>query len=535
MYTRYSNNFIHSNKLMTMRKVWFLPILFSAAAVFAQNEKWDGAMLARIRDEGLNHSQVMDIAFYLTDANGPRLMQSPGYFKAANWAKTKLSSWGLQRVTLEPWGHWGRGWELEKFYLALTVPYYKPLIGFPKTFSTGTRGPEHAAVVLLDATDSADLQAYKGKLRSKIVMLVRTDSLALGFGPDATRYTDEQLKELAAYDPNPPALPAKAVSPPAPAQENNKPAHIPLAAAKMLTLAKDFAQAEGALCMLSTSTRNSDGTVFVQNGTAYSPETPDTFNDLAISYEDYMTLQRLLQHQIPVEIDMELRTKTYAGDQKGYNVIGEIPGTDKKLKDQLVMIGGHLDSWQGATGATDNAAGSAVMMEVMRILKTVGFNPRRTIRIALWGGEETGLHGSENYVRNHFMDTVTRKFNVEGDKLSVYFNLDNGTGKIRGIYLQGNQAAKPVFKKWFEPFHDLGAETLTLRNTGGTDFLSFDAIGLPGFQFVQDPMEYGSRTHHSNMDTYDHLSENDLKQAATIIASFVYDAAQDDEKVPRKN
>jgi hypothetical protein len=354
-------------------------------------------------------------------------------------------------------------------------------------------------------------------------MLVRKDSLPLGFSPDARRYTDEELKKMADY-----------VPPVINRTQSSKTYQAYRSAAHFLNLAKDFAKKEGAVSMLSTSTRNSDGTVFVQNGTAYSPETPETFNDLSLSYEDYMTIQRLLQHDIPVEVDMDLRTKLYAQDQQGYNVIAEIPGTDKKLKDQLVMIGGHLDSWQGATGATDNAAGSAVMMEAVRILQHIGFHPRRTIRIALWGGEETGLHGSRNYVKNHFEDTAKKWYNAEGDKLSVYLNLDNGTGKIRGIYLQGNVAAKPVFEKWFEPFHDLGANTLTLMNTGGTDHLSFDAIGLPAFQFIQDPMEYSTRTHHSNMDTYDHLSEADLRQAATIIASFVYDAAQRDEKLPRK-
>lgn len=505
-----------------MKKLLFLPLLLIVAGIYAQSEKQDEVMLAKIRNEGLNHSQVMDIAFYLTDANGPRLMQSPGYFKAANWAKTKLASWGLQHVTLEPWGQWGKGWELEKFYFAMTAPYYKPLISFPKTFTPGTNGLQHASVVLLDAQDSAGLLSYKGKLKDKIVLLVRNDSLPLGFSPDAKRYTDDELKELAAFDPK------------VPVASNRGGNEAFRAAFKFMTQAKDFAEKEGALCMLSTSNRNSDGTVFVQNGGVYTPETPETFNDLAVSYEDYMTLQRLLQHHIPVEIDLELSTKVYAQDQQGYNVIGEITGTDKKLKDQLIMIGGHLDCWQGATGATDNGAGSAVMMEVVRILKTVGFDPRRTIRIALWGGEETGLHGSKNYVKNHFTDTVTKKYNTEGDKLSVYLNLDNGTGKIRGLYLQGNEAAKPIFEKWFEPFHDLGAGTLTLKNTGGTDHLSFDAIGLPGFQFIQDGMEYSSRTHHSNMDTYDHLSGEDLKQAATIIASFVYDAAQSDEKMPRK-
>jgi len=479
------------------------------------------AMMAKIRDEGLNHSQVMEIVYNLTDASGPRLMQSPGYFRAARWAKTKLASWGLENANLEPWGPWGKGWELEKYYLAMTAPYYKPLIGFPKTFSKGTDGLVHAQVLLLDATDSAGLAVYQGQLKDKIVMIRRTDSLTLGFQPDAGRYSDSDLLKLAAFDPKAPVPPSHAYD-----------AYI--AAYRFLTQVKKMAVREGALGILTTSPKNSDGTVFVQNGIPYNGEMEPALNDISIAYEDFMTMQRLLQHQVPVTIDLELRAKIYADDQQGYNVIAEIPGTDQKLKEQLVMIGGHLDSWQGATGATDNAAGSAVMMEVVRILKAVDIKPRRTIRIALWGGEETGLHGSKNYVKNHFTDTATKKFNAAGDKLSVYLNLDNGTGKIRGIYLQGNAAAGPIFDRWFQPFHDLGAKTLTLQNTGGTDFLSFDAIGLPGFQFIQDPMEYGTRTHHSNMDSYDHLSAGDLKQAATIIAAFVYDAAQWDEKIPRK-
>jgi carboxypeptidase Q len=352
-------------------------------------------------------------------------------------------------------------------------------------------------------------------------LIKRTDSLTLGFQSDAIRYTDTELIRLAAFDPRLPVPVSHA-------------ADAYLAAAHFLAEVKKFAIREGALGILTSSTKNTDGTVFVQNGIPYNAEMLPTLNDISIALEDFFTIQRLLQHQIPVAIDLELRAKIYPEDQQGYNVIAEIPGTDPDLKEQLVMIGGHLDCWQASTGATDNAAGSAVMMEVVRILKAIGIRPRRSIRIALWGGEETGLHGSKNYVKNHFMDTLTKKFNAAGDKLSVYLNLDNGTGKIRGIYLQGNTAAGPIFDQWFQPFHDLGASTLTLENTGGTDHLSFDAIGLPGFQFIQDPMEYGSRTHHSNMDSYDHLSSGDLKQAATIIAAFVYDAAQRDEKIPRK-
>jgi Zn-dependent M28 family amino/carboxypeptidase len=297
---------------------------------------------------------------------------------------------------------------------------------------------------------------------------------------------------------------------------------------------KEMILSEGGIGMLSTSPRNAEGTVFVQGGGVFAPNTAANCLDIAVGYEDYMTIQRLLQHQIPVALDADVKSKFITDDVKGYNVLAEIKGTDKKLKDQLVMVGGHLDSWQGATGATDNGAGCAVMMEAVRILKTLGVQPRRTIRIALWGGEETGLFGSRNYVKNHFTDTTTKRFNAEGDKVSVYFNLDNGSGKIRGVFLQGNPGAKPIFAKWLEPFSDLDAKTLTLQNTGSTDHVSFDAIGLPGFQFIQDPIEYSTRTHHSNMDSYDHLQADDLKQAATIIASFIYDACQRDEKIPRK-
>lgn len=505
-----------------MRKDITIPFLLLVNGLFAQKENLDMTMMAKIRDEGINHSQVMDIVFNLTDANGPRLMESPGYFKAANWAKSKLSSWGLENASLEAWGNWGKGWELEKYYLAQTSPYYKPLTGFPKTFSKGTDGLVHASVILLEAKDSAGFTAYEGQLKDKMIMIKRSDTgSTFGLLPDITRYGDSDLLKLAAFDPKAP-VPA------------SKEAESFQAAARFLAQVKKFAIREGAQGILTTSTRNVDGTVFVQNGIPYNSEMIPTLNDISVGYEDFMMMQRLLQHGIPVSVDLDLRTKIFPDEQRGFNVIAEIPGTDKKLKEQIVMIGGHLDSWQGSTGATDNAAGSAVMLEVIRILKTVGVKPRRTIRIALWGGEETGLHGSKNYVKNHFTDTVTKKYNAAGDKLSVYLNLDNGTGKIRGIYLQGNAAAGPIFEQWFEPFHDLGATTLTLKNTGGTDHLSFDAIGLPAFQFIQDPMDYGSRTHHSNMDSYDHLSSEDLKQAATIIAAFVYDAAQREEKMPRK-
>jgi carboxypeptidase Q len=490
-------------------------------SLFAQ-EKIDMDMMSKIRTEGLSNSGVMDIAFHLTDASGPRLMNSPGFFRAANWAKSKLKDWGLENSALEPWGTFGKGWELQKSYIAMVSPYYKPLIGMPKTWTSGTNGLQNAEIIILAAKDSAELLTYAGKLKGKIIILPRTDTLIPSYKPDANRYVDSQLNKMAAF------VPDTATRPRGNGRGNFR------QEALFQTRIREFAKQEGAIAILSTSPRGHDGTIFVQGGGAYAITSPENFLDIMLAYEDYMTLYRLAKSGTDVKLDVDMQTKFNVTDSTGYNVVAEIKGTDKKLKDELVMVGGHLDSWHGATGATDNAAGCAVMMEAMRILKTVGIKPRRTIRIALWSAEEEGLIGSRNYVKNHFTDTATKRYNAEGDKLAAYFNLDNGSGKIRGIYTQGNEAVKPIFAQWFQPFNDLGASTITLQNTGGTDHLSFDGIGLPGFQFIQDEIEYSTRTHHTNMDSYDHLQSEDLKQAATIVAAFIYNAAMRDEKLPRK-
>ena len=510
-----------------MRKP-ILAIVFLSICVslYSQDEKLDPAMIEKIRNEGLKNSKVMEIAFYLTEVSGPRLQGSPGYIRASNWAKTKLAEWGLQNAMLEPWGDWGKGWELQRSYLAMTNPYYKPFIAFPKAWTVGSNGMKSADVILVSAKDSTELMAYKGKLKGKIVLLSRNDTLKPTFEADALRFTDDALARMAAYDP-------KAVAANRPGGGGNRGGGRNFAM-NMATRVRNMAIDEGAVGLLSASPRGRDGTLFVSGGGAYAANAPENPLDLMIAYEDYMTMQRLLTNKIPVKVELDVKTKFNKDDIKGYNVIAEIKGTDPALKEELVMLGGHLDSWHGSVGATDNAAGCAVMMEAIRILKALNVQPRRTIRIALWGGEEQGLHGSRNYVRNHFTDTATRRYNAAGDKVSVYFNLDNGTGKIRGIYLQGNEGAKPIFTKWFQPFNDLGANTITLQNTGGTDHLSFDGVGLPGFQFIQDEIEYDSRTHHTNMDSYDHLMADDLKQAATIVATFVYQAAMRDEKIPRK-
>ena len=513
-----------------MRKFIAAAMLYACAAPLsgmAQSENIDTAAMRKIRTEGLQNSHVMDIIFHLTDVSGPRLTSSPGYFRAANYAKETLAGWGLQNSALDPWGDFGKSWELQKSYLALTAPYYKPVNAFPKAWVGGTNGPQSADVLLITAKDSAGLDAYRGKLAGKILIVDHNDIYKPTYKSDAERYTDAELDSMAAVVPQP-------VDTAAMRRRREQFMRQGGGQQRMLAVLHDLAKQEGAVAFLSDVTRGHDGTVFVQGGGSYKPADPENFTDIEIPLEDYNTILRLLKANIAVKMDADVKTKFFTDDIKGYNVIAEIPGIDPKLKDEVVMLGGHLDSWHGATGATDNAAGSAVMLEAIRILKATGLKPKRTIRIGLWSCEEEGLLGSRGYVKKTFADPATMQLTPAHSTFSSYFNIDNGTGKIRGIYLQGNEACRQIFQQWFAPFNDLGAKTITIGNTGGTDHLSFDAVGLPGFQFIQDPIEYETRTHHSTDDTYDHVMEDDMKQMATIVAAFVYDAAQRTEKLPRK-
>ena len=511
-----------------MRKlgVYFF-FLFTSADLLAQ-EKVDLAVINKIRDEGFKNSKVMDIAFQLTDVNGPRLSGSPGFMKAAYWAKSELEKWGLENAVLEPWGEFGKGWELKKSYVAMTEPYYKPMIAYPKTWTKGTKGLKEAEIILVDAKDSADVEKYKGKLKNKLVLLYRTDTLKQTFVADAKRLTDEELEKRASA-PMPQPRQTDVTDTAQQRRVNDR-----RQANAVINKLKELADADGALAILSMSTRGHDGTLFVQGGGSYAIDAPANLLDIMITFEDYMSICRLVKAGIAVKLELDVKTSFNEKDTQGYNVVAEIKGTDSLLKDELVMLGGHLDSWQAATGATDNAAGCAVMLEVVRIFKTLNIQPRRTIRIALWGGEEQGLLGSKGYVKKHFADPATMELKPGHAKFSSYFNIDNGTGKIRGVYLQGNDKVKDIFTEWLKPFNDLGAGTVTLSNTGGTDHGSFDAVGLPGFQFIQDPIEYNTRTHHTNMDSYDHLVAEDLQQISVIVASFVYNTAMRDEKLPRK-
>ncbi|WP_210490090.1 M28 family metallopeptidase [Rufibacter aurantiacus] len=502
----------------------FLGAAFLAMPAFAQQvEPLDAAVVEKIRQEGLKNSQVMDIAFYLTDVNGPRLSGSTGLAKANQWTKDKLTSWGLKNAVIEPWGTFGKGWEVEKSYLALTKPYYQPMIGSPKAWTPSTNGPVKAQVMLVKAAKEEDLAQYTGKLKGKVVMMEVTNPIKTTFTADASRYTDEQLQKMAE-----PVQPTAGRTP----MTDEQRAAMQARRALVAKMSEMFLQ-EGAVAMFSGRS-GSHGTFFTSNGASYAMDAKPVLPEFEMAQEDLARMSRLLAAGIPVEVELESKTRFLTDDQQGYNVIAEIPGTDKKLKSEIVMLGGHIDSWHAATGATDNAAGVAVMMEAVRIIKALNLQPKRTIRIALWGGEEQGLYGSRGYAKKHLGDPATMKLLPEHAKIAAYYNLDNGSGKIRGIYTQGNEAVAPLFTEWLKPFHDLGATTVTNRNTGGTDHLSFDGLGLPGFQFIQDGLEYNTRTHHTNMDTYDRLQADDLKQASVIVASFVYQSATRKDKLPRK-
>lgn len=509
----------------------FIALAQTSAPVKPTIETIDQEIVSRIRTEGLEKSNVMQFAFQLTDVNGPRLTNSPGYQKAAQWAAAEFRKMGLVNVALEPWGEFGKGWELNKCYVAMKSPYYRPLIAYAKTWTRGTQGLKQAEIVLVEAKDSADLQRYSGKLANKIVLLYDGQAYKQSFKPDAVRFTDAELQRMADAKPAPP--PANDTAAQRRRREMMAQMNNNLAAQLRV-----MAEKEQALALLSMSPRGHDGTLFVSGNGArpasYGANAPAGITDLMITLEDYLTLCRLAKAGQPLTMEMDVATSFFNQDTRGYNVVAEIPGTDPKLKSEVVMLGAHLDSWQAATGATDNAAGCAVMMEAVRIIKALGLKPKRTIRIALWGGEEQGLLGSRGYVKQHFADPADMKPKPEHAGFAGYFNIDNGTGKIRGIYTQGNEAVKELFAAWLLPFHDLDAKTVTLSNTGGTDHQSFDAVGLPGFQFIQDPVEYNTRTHHTNMDSYDHLIPADLKQIATIVAAFVYQTAVRDEKLPRK-
>jgi hypothetical protein len=503
-------------KILTVFNILFsLPFLS-----LSQNENVDLGMVYKIKQEGLKNSGIEDMAFWLTDFVGPRLTGSTGNNRGNEWAKKKMEELGLQNVRIESAREFTRGgWDNLKTYAAMTSPYYTSFACNPVAWTGSTPGLVKGEIVLLDVKTEADLEKFKGKLSCKIILIPSVSTFAISFDPLATRLTNDQLKEL-----------AMATS--SGGGQSGRPTFdfaAYQAQRALRTKINEMLVAEKAAVIL-----NNSGTYNIprSNGANYTASASQPIAELNLPNEDFARMERLIRHKVPVEMEVELQNRFFDSPVVN-NVIGEIPGTDKTLKSEVVMLGGHIDSWHGGTGAADNAAGCVVMLEAIRILKSLDVAPKRTIRIALWGGEEQGLHGSRGYVEKYLVDPKTKEHKPEYDKFAGYFNMDNGSGKYRGIYLQENELVRPIFEEWLKPFADMGASTITIRNTGGTDHLAFDAAGLPGFQFIQDAIEYG-RGYHTTMDTYERLIMDDLKQNAVITASFVYNAAMRPVKIPGK-
>lgn len=496
---------------------------FPADALHAQAEPVDLEMVTAIRDEGLgNSSEVMDTLWHITDHLGPRLTNSPQQRAASAWTRDRLEDYGLEGAALEAWGEFGLGWSFERCVVEMTEPTYMPLIATPKAWTLGLDAPLSGQPVLIDVDTEEALEAFRGQLAGKIVLNGVLATPESPFEALAERYDEEGLDELA-------AAPQEA------SDDDRSSRRAEWRRLRALSKAKNaFFKEEGVAVVIEPDAgrRNHYGVIMLGSGGSYDPTEERALPQVIVSGEQYNRIARLVQRDVPVTLDVDVQTTFYDDDLQGYNVVAELPGTD--LANEVVMIGGHFDSWHPGTGATDNGASCAVMIEALRILKAVGAQPRRTIRVALWTGEEQGLLGSEGYVLNHFGNPETMELLPEHETLAAYFNMDNGAGKLRGIYMEENAAVRPIFDAWFEPFEDLGAGTLTMRSTGGTDHRSFQAVGLPGFQFIQDPMDYSSRTHHTNMDLYERVHEGDVRQAATIVASFAYHAAMRDEMLPRK-
>ncbi len=518
-----------------------LVLLISPVLALAE-EPVDLEMVSRIRDEGFRRSQVMETVRHLTDEIGTRMTGSPGMKKANEWTRQKLAEWGLRNAHLEAYP-FGRGWSSTRTVVQVLQPWEQSLPALPKAWTPGTDGgPVHGSLVLMPITMESkekDLEAYRGKVAGKIVMIGEPrDLIKDPRKVHPRRYTPETLDELSLYegpeDDDDPVTDGKRQ----------------LERQNLRNAVTRFLVEEKALATIDAS-RFDWGTLSAGRGGSQRPDDPLGVPSVVVSVEDFNRLHRLVSAGREVEVEIEVRARFLTDDLNAYNTIAEIPGTGRQ--GEIVLAGAHLDSWHGGTGATDNAVGCAVMMEAVRILEALGVKPRRTIRIALWSGEEQGLFGSQAYVTEHLgsrpkpADALAEvsayhwppsagpfRAKPEHAKLSAYFNVDNGGGRIRGIYAQENAAVVPLFEAWLRPLRDLGATAVTMQTTDATDHIPFDAAGIPAFQFIQDEMDYRSYTHHSSLDVYDHLEADDLKQASVVVATFLYNAAMREERLPRK-
>lgn len=516
-------------------------LLLALATVVAQanrvmaQEPVDLATIARIREEGFQRSQVMTFAEYLSDVIGPRLTGSPGMRRAEEWAAMTMRGLGLTNVAIEPWGEHGVGWTNTYTSLHLLEPSYQPIIGYPLAFTPSTNGKLTGEARIVAITSEADFAKYRGKLIGAIVLATPPSPVGLRFAPDAARLTEAQLRSLERATIGAPLGIDSVEYRWDPVDKMYVPVGSGAASGGVSpTDLLKFFKTEHVGVVLQAAP-GQDGTVFVvgrpgsrqdrsHQGVVASPAV------VAVAAEHYNRVYRVAAQGIRTRLEIEVRNALDTTVTTAANVIGELAGGD--LKDQLVMLGGHLDSWHAATGATDNAAGVAVALEAMRILKAIGVRPRRTIRVGLWSYEEGGVVGSRAYVARHFGSAA--KPGPDHAKLAAYFNIDNGAGRARGLYLHGNERVRPIFQAWLSPFADLEATTTTINNEFGVDAIAFDQAGLPGFELMQDPLNYESRTHHSNMDVFDHLPADDMRRNAVILASLVYLAAMRDEPLPRK-
>ena len=514
------------------------------AVMPSKPETVDLEFVTRLRQEEFYHGKVMDIMSSLTDDIGPRLTGSPNMKRANEWTRDELTRYGLVNAHVEPWGEFGRGWQYQSASVRMTSPDFMQFLALPEAWTPGTNGAVKGEPVHVVINAPEDIEKYRGKLAGKIVMLGDSRIPAPIDKPLFVRLTKEELEKESQY-----TIPGGSANP------RFDPATFARRFQLQQQINKFFADEKVAAILKPTREPGDGGTIFVQSGGPFQMDQPAAqIPSLVLSIEHFGRVTRLLDKKKPVELEVNSQANFIEdGDHQGYDTVAEIPGTDPNLKEQLVMLGGHMDSWHAGEGATDNGAGVSVAMEAVRLLKQLNVQPRRTIRVVLWSGEEEGLCGSRGYVFNHFggrgadapkcgaRPTPGQRqaqqplaLKPEQKLVSAYFNLDNGTGRVRGVYLQENEFVRPIFEKWMEPFHDLGMETLSPANTGGTDHLSFDAVGIPGFQFIQDTMDYETQTHHSNLDVFERIRPEDMKQAAVVMASFVYNAAMRDEMMPRK-
>jgi carboxypeptidase Q len=492
----------------------------ASSALWAQGEQVDLEAVYKIKDEGLQRSQVMDTLGYLTDIHGPRLTNSPNIRRAAEWAMKRLTAWGVSAVRLETWGPFGRGWSNEKFTANVVSPQPFPMIAFAKAWTPGTNGIVSADAVMAVIEDEADYKQWTGKLKGKIVLASRPLPVKPLFEPTGRRFSDQDLAgmELEQIDPE---------------RRDGRPSNF-RGTQQQTRRRMEFFAREGVVAVLEPgSGRNDHGAILVSGPRDLrDPKAAAQPPQVVVATEHYGRIARTLEKELAVRIELNVENRFHDETLDSFNILGEIAGTDRA--DEVVILGAHFDSWHSGTGATDNAAGSAAMMEAMRILRISGLKMRRTVRLALWTGEEQGLLGARAYVKQQFADPETMQLAAGHAKLAAYFNMDNGTGAIRGVYLQGNEAVRPIFSAWMAPFRSLGMTTLAIRSTGSTDHVAFDEVGLPGFQFIQDPVEYSSHSHHTNMDLYERVQPADMMKNAVIIASFVYHAANRDDLLPRK-